>query len=273
MTDVSREYEAAALRAFRSGSPAPLLALAPDALERVLPLMTPAELFRLSTLRRRSCRHAATTLNVSIPGIGLVVHTLRCSDCGEQLKRLDATSGDPPSIGIAAPQSRPIALDAPSGISASNESPPGAHEPMNIVLVDDHRSIREGLRALLASERDLHIAGEAEDGRTAIELCATLLPDVVVMDITMPHLDGTEATRQVTRRAPETKVVALSMNHERHFVRAMFEAGAWAYCVKSSAGDEVVRAIRAVLRHEKFVSPAVADAVLDEFVGPSGRHE
>ena len=140
---------------------------------------------------------------------------------------------------------------------------------MNILLVDDHQMMRDGLRAVLERESDLHVSGEAADGRTALELCSTLHPDVVVMDIGMPGLNGIEATRQVTTHHPRTKVVALSMNADRRYVHAMFEAGAWAYLVKSSASEELIRAIRAVAHDEKYVSPTVAHAVLDAFVvGP-----
>ena len=139
----------------------------------------------------------------------------------------------------------------------------------NILLVDDHQMMRDGLRAVLEKESDLHVSGEAADGRTALEMCSTLHPDVVVMDIGMPGLNGIEATRQVTTHHPRTRVVALSMNADRRYVHAMFEAGAWAYLVKSSASEELIRAIRAVAHDEKYVSPTVASAVLDAFVvGP-----
>lgn len=144
---------------------------------------------------------------------------------------------------------------------------------MNILLVDDHQMMRDGLRAVLERESDLHVTGEAADGRTALELCASLHPDVVVMDIGMPGLNGIEATRQVTAHHPRTRVVALSMNADRRYVHAMFEAGAWAYLVKSSASEELIRAIRAVAHDEKYVSPTVASAVLDAFVvGPKATH-
>ncbi|HEY1088947.1 MAG TPA: response regulator transcription factor, partial [Archangium sp.] len=94
---------------------------------------------------------------------------------------------------------------------------------MNILLVDDHQMIRDGLRAVLEKETDLHVTGEASDGRTAVDLCSTLHPDVVVMDIGMPGLNGIEATRQVSAQNPRTKVVALSMNSDRRYVHAMFE--------------------------------------------------
>lgn len=140
---------------------------------------------------------------------------------------------------------------------------------MNILLVDDHQMMRDGLRAVLERESDLHVVGEAADGRTALELTATLHPDVVVMDIGMPGLNGIETTRHLAAQQPGVRVVGLSMNADRRYVHAMFEAGAWAYLVKSSASDELIRAIRAVAQSEKYISPAVANAVVGAFVGGS----
>lgn len=134
---------------------------------------------------------------------------------------------------------------------------------MNIVLVDDHKMVRDGLRAVLEREDDLHIAGEADDGKAAVALCWLVRPDLVVMDVGLPHLDGTEATRQLVARDPRVKVVAISMSQDRHSVRSMFEAGASAFCVKSAAGEELVRAIRAVSQDERYLSPSVADALSD----------
>lgn len=138
---------------------------------------------------------------------------------------------------------------------------------MNILLVDDHQMMRDGLRAVLEQEPDFHVAGEAADGRAALEACDHLHPDVVVMDVGMPGLNGIEATRQLQTRAPRSRVVALSMNADRRYVQAMFSAGAWAYLVKSAASDELIRAIRAVSHGEKYVSPTVAGAVVDALVG------
>lgn len=138
---------------------------------------------------------------------------------------------------------------------------------MNILLVDDHQMMRDGLRAVLEQEPDFHVAGEAADGREALEACESLHPDVVVMDVGMPGLNGIEATRLLHTRSPRSRVVALSMNADRRYVQAMFSAGAWAYLVKSSASDELIRAIRAVAHGEKYVSPTVAGSVVDALVG------
>lgn len=132
---------------------------------------------------------------------------------------------------------------------------------MEILLVDDHQIILDGLRAVLEREHDLHVAGEARDGRSAVSLCSSLHPDVVVMDITMPGLNGTDATRQITTRHPKTKVVALSMNENAQYVREMFRAGAHAYCLKTAAAQELVSAIRAVSEGATYVTPSLAGAV------------
>lgn len=139
---------------------------------------------------------------------------------------------------------------------------------MNILLADDHQMMRDGLRAVLEHEPDLHVTGEAADGREALDACERLHPDVVVMDVGMPGLNGIEATRLLSSRVPRARVVALSMNADRRYVQAMFAAGAWAYLVKSSAADELIRAIRAVSHDEKYVSPTVAGAVVDALVSP-----
>jgi len=138
---------------------------------------------------------------------------------------------------------------------------------MNILVVDDHQLMRDGLRALLERETDLHVVGEAADGQEALELAPKLRPDLVLMDVSMPGLNGIEATRRLCALMPRARVVGLSMNADRRYVHAMFEAGAWGYLLKSSASDELIRAIRAVARDEKYVSPAIAGIVVDALVG------
>lgn len=137
---------------------------------------------------------------------------------------------------------------------------------MKILLADDHRMMREGLRALL--EKDgLEVVGEAADGREALELTRTLRPDVVVMDISMPGLNGVDATRRILAEVPACKVVALSMNTDRRYVRAMFEAGAAGYLVKNAASRELVLAILAVWQGQKYVDTSIVGDVIDGWVG------
>jgi two-component system NarL family response regulator len=139
---------------------------------------------------------------------------------------------------------------------------------VRILLADDHEMMRDGLRAVLAREADLQVVAEAGDGRAAVALAGTVHPDVVVMDISMRGLNGIEATRQLHARHPRLKVVALSTNCDSRYVEGMFEAGASAYVVKSAAAEELVRALRAVARGERYLSPEAARVVIDSsFLG------
>ena len=136
------------------------------------------------------------------------------------------------------------------------------HRVATVLLVDDHPLMRKGLRTLLVSETDLTIIGEASDGANALEQVKTLSPDVVVMDISMPNLNGIEATRRILVDAPDTRIIALSIHSEKRFVDDMLQAGAMGYVLKDSVPEELVRAIHAVLRGEAFLSAAVLGAVI-----------
>jgi len=111
---------------------------------------------------------------------------------------------------------------------------------MRILLVDDHKMMRDGLRALLEKHPGMEIAGEASSGFEALELARKLTPDLIVMDVTMPGLNGIEATRKIMAELPRTKVVALSMNTDRRYITAMLEAGAVGYLIKNAASDELI---------------------------------
>jgi len=134
---------------------------------------------------------------------------------------------------------------------------------VRVLLADDHQILRQGLRTLLEREPDVRVVGEATDGREAVAQAAALRPDVVVMDLSMPGLNGIEATRRIVAAQPKTKVVGLSMHADRQYVRAMFEAGAAGYLLKNSAYEELLSALRVVVGGRPFVSPAIADVVLD----------
>jgi LuxR family maltose regulon positive regulatory protein len=135
-----------------------------------------------------------------------------------------------------------------------------------VLLVDDHALIRSGLRTLLEDEKGLRVVGEAEDGREAMEMVSKLSPDVVVMDITMPHLDGIEATRGILTESPETKVIALSIHGGKRFVEKMLQAGAAGYVLKDSVPEELVDAVRTVLRGEMYLSASVTGLVVSQYV-------
>ena len=136
-----------------------------------------------------------------------------------------------------------------------------------ILLADDHQLMRKGLRAMLEEQEGLNVVGEAENGRAAVRLAKQLKPDVVIMDVTMPDLNGIDATRQIRGDDPMTKVVALSMHPERQFVLEMLAASATAYLLKDSPLDELLAAIETVMRDEVFLSPKVTSVLVDQYVG------
>jgi DNA-binding NarL/FixJ family response regulator len=136
---------------------------------------------------------------------------------------------------------------------------------IRILLADDHAVVRQGFRMILSAHSDLEIVGEAGNGREAVELSATLRPDVVVMDVTMPELNGIEATRRLTADNPHIRVVALSMHKDSVYVREILRAGARGYLLKDSVADDLVAAVRAVAGGEGYLSPAVSNAVLDDY--------
>jgi DNA-binding NarL/FixJ family response regulator len=140
-----------------------------------------------------------------------------------------------------------------------------------ILLVDDHQILRQGLQSLLNRHPDLKVIGEAGDGRAAVQLARELSPDVVVMDVAMPGLNGIDATRQMVLAHPNTKVIALSMHRDRRFAEEMLRAGAKAYLVKDEAFEELAEAIRTVLSGRVYLSPRVAGGVVENLLKRDGH--
>ncbi len=137
---------------------------------------------------------------------------------------------------------------------------------IKIVLADDHQIVRQGLRTLLDTEPDIKVVAEADNGRTVLKLVQDLRPDVVIMDITMPDLNGIEATRQILAESPKIKVVALSMHADSLFVLNMLKAGASGYLLKDCALEELVQAIHTVIAQKTYLSPGISDIVIEDFV-------
>ncbi|MBK8598333.1 MAG: response regulator transcription factor [Holophagales bacterium] len=135
-----------------------------------------------------------------------------------------------------------------------------------ILLVDDHRIVREGLRTLLGQQPDLTVVGEASDGRDAVAQACLLRPDVIVMDIAMPELNGVEATRLILAQLPAVRIVALSMYADRRFVAEILRAGALGYVLKDGAFEELALAIRTVTEGKTYLSPSIAGLVVEELV-------
>ncbi|MBF0505514.1 MAG: response regulator transcription factor [Nitrospirae bacterium] len=142
---------------------------------------------------------------------------------------------------------------------------------VNILIADDHRIMREGLRALLEKQNDFEVIAEAGDGRTAVRLSRELSPDIVIMDISMPELNGIEATRMIITKNPHTKVIALSMLSSNNFAIEMFKAGCSAYILKDCAWEELVYAIHTVLNGQIYLSPVMATSFMKDFLQKSGK--
>lgn len=132
---------------------------------------------------------------------------------------------------------------------------------ITVYLVDDQRILREGLRALLELDGDISVVGEASDGRAALDGILAAKPEVVLMDVTMPDLNGIDATQILTQKAPQIKVIILSVHSDSEHVYRAFQAGATGYLLKESAGAEVLAAVRAVKENRRYVSPKIADAL------------
>jgi DNA-binding NarL/FixJ family response regulator len=144
---------------------------------------------------------------------------------------------------------------------------------IRILIADDHTLLRNGICALLGEEQDMVIVGEAEDGREAVRLAGQLKPNVVLMDIAMPLLNGLEATRQIKREHPETNVLVLTMYDHEEYFRQMLEVGASGYIIKRAAATELVSAIRAVYRGEAVLSPAITRLVLEDYLNHDVHRE
>lgn len=136
---------------------------------------------------------------------------------------------------------------------------------IRILLADDHKITRDGLKALLDSQKNMTVIGEAENGRQAVRLALELAPDVIVMDINMPELNGIEATRQIIAELPETKIIALSMYSDKRYVVGMLKAGVSGYLLKNCAFDELVSAISAVVANQNYMSQKIANTVMKDY--------
>ncbi|MBN1764326.1 MAG: response regulator transcription factor [Sedimentisphaerales bacterium] len=139
---------------------------------------------------------------------------------------------------------------------------------MKILLADDHGIVRNGLRSMIEkqTEDDLEVIAEAENGRVAVELAHKLNPDIVIMDVSMPDLNGIEASRQILSKNPKIKIMALSMHSNRRFVADMLKVGVTGYVLKESVFDELILAIRAITAGNTYLSPKITGAVVEDYV-------
>jgi two-component system response regulator NreC len=138
--------------------------------------------------------------------------------------------------------------------------------PIRILIADDHKIMREGLLSLLEKQQNMEVIAEAENGRKAVQLALDKNPDIVIMDISMPELNGIEATRQILAELSETRVIALSMHSDKRFVVEMFQAGASGFLLKDCAYQELALAINTVAAHQTYLSPEVASVMIEDYV-------
>jgi two-component system response regulator NreC len=136
---------------------------------------------------------------------------------------------------------------------------------IHILLADDHTIVRQGLKMILSSQSDLNVVGEAANGRDVVELAQKLKPDIVLLDVAMPELNGIEATRQMMQANPRLRILVLSMHKEAVYVREILKAGARGYLLKDVIDTELVNAVRSVARGDGYISPAVSGALLSDY--------
>jgi len=137
--------------------------------------------------------------------------------------------------------------------------------PIKILLADDHTIVRQGLKLILSAHPDLEVAGEAANGREAVEMAQKLKPDIVLMDVAMPELNGIEATRRMVEANSRLKVLVLSMHKEAVYVREILKAGARGYILKDAIDTELLNAVRSVAKGDGYISPAVSGALLNDY--------
>ena len=149
-------------------------------------------------------------------------------------------------------------------------------KPIRILLADDHTIVRQGLARLLEDQPDLKVVGEATNGRMAMEKAIELKPDIVILDITMPLMNGIEAAKRIRKDLPQTKILILSMYSHEHYIHELLETGISGYLLKDSSGRDIIKAIQAAMRNETFLSPTISKKVVDTYLSPrksSSREE
>ncbi len=149
-------------------------------------------------------------------------------------------------------------------------------QPIRIILAEDHTIVRQGLARLLEDQPNLEIVGQAVNGRMAAEMALELKPDIVIMDIAMPQMNGIEAAKRIRKDLPKTKILILSMYSHEHYIHELLEVGISGYLLKNSSGRDIIKAIHAAMQDETFLSPSISKKVVDSYLSPrkgSSREE
>jgi DNA-binding NarL/FixJ family response regulator len=137
--------------------------------------------------------------------------------------------------------------------------------PIKILLADDHTIVRQGLARLLEEQADLQVIGEATNGRKAVDLAKELKPDVVIMDIAMPRMNGIEAAKRIRKHLPKTKILILSMYSHEHYIHELLESGVSGYLLKDSSGRDIINAIHAAMKDETYLSPSISKVLVETY--------
>lgn len=145
------------------------------------------------------------------------------------------------------------------------------NKPIRILLADDHTIVRQGLARLLEEQPDMKIVGEATNGQVVVDQVLELKPDIIIMDIAMPLLNGIEAAKKVRKIMPECKIIILSMYSHEHYIHQLLETGISGYLLKDSSGQEIIRAIRAAMKNKSIMSPSISQKVEDAFLAPQKK--
>jgi DNA-binding NarL/FixJ family response regulator len=139
---------------------------------------------------------------------------------------------------------------------------------IKILVVDDHTIVRQGLARLLEEQADIRVVGEATNGRKAVDLAKELKPDVVIMDIAMPRMNGIEAVKRIRKHLPKTKILILSMYSHEHYIHELLESGVSGYLLKDSSGRDIIHAVHAAMKDETYLSPSISKVLVETYLSP-----
>lgn len=143
--------------------------------------------------------------------------------------------------------------------------------PVRILLADDHTIVRQGMARLLEEQPDLQVVGEATNGQAVVDMANELKPDIIIMDIAMPRLNGIEAAKRIRKTLPKCKIIILSMYSHEHYIHQLMETGISGYLLKDSSGQDIIKAIRAALDNKTIMSPAISQKVEDAYLSPQKK--
>lgn len=142
-------------------------------------------------------------------------------------------------------------------------------KPIRILIADDHTIVRQGLARMLEEQEDLKVIGEATNGQDAVEKAMELKPDIAILDIAMPRMNGIEAAKRIRKRLPDTKIIILSMYSHEHYIDELLETGVSGYLLKDSSGRDIIKAIHAALKDETFLSPYISKKLIESYLSPT----